>query len=254
MSKPPFHVGPKPPLLAGFLLFGPSRYVNGMRWTPKLLIAAGVVVAGFMVGNLSGRLAAARSWPLVKPPAPPPALAAPLAPAAPSPASPTRAQSLPRQTPEAPARASASADTPQLADWQQQLDAILRTHLDNADKARQLLDLYPSLVEEAQVETAAHIANLLPDSDYPAFGSYLADTNTPAPVLDILMADIRHRPDSLKLPLLLEVARMPDHPKSADAKDLLSTYLDHDYGADWNLWQQKVAQSVKDSADVIPFD
>ncbi len=224
-----------------------------MRWTPKLLTAAGVVTVGFIVGNLSGRLAGARSRPVADPPTPHPAQVAVVAQAHPA-TLPSPREHQPLLPVAAPTDAPDSPVTAQPADWQEQLDAILRTDLDSADKARQLLDLYPSLAEDAQVEAAAHIANLLSDADYPAFGRYLADTNTPAPILDILMADIRHRPDSLKLPLLLEVARMPDHPKSADAKDSLTTYLNHDYGADWNLWQQKVAQSVRSSADVIPFD
>jgi hypothetical protein len=58
-----------------------------------------------------------------------------------------------------------------------------------------------------------------------------------------------NRPNKLKLPVLVEVARDPANPKAGEAKDLLELYLEEDYGADWNIWVQKVEQWLKDNPD-----
>ena len=56
-------------------------------------------------------------------------------------------------------------------------------------------------------------------------------------------------PNAVKLPLLLEVARTPQHPKAEEAKDLLELYLEEDYGADWNKWQANMEQWIKDNPE-----
>jgi RecJ-like exonuclease len=90
---------------------------------------------------------------------------------------------------------------------------------------------------------------LLPNEEYAPLGRYLADPKTPAGVLAVLMADVLNRPNALKLPLLLEVARNPDHAKAADAKNVLELYFEHDYGADWNAWQARMQDWLKNNPD-----
>jgi hypothetical protein len=63
------------------------------------------------------------------------------------------------------------------------------------------------------------------------------------------MADALNRPNSLKLPALLEVARTPQHPKAGDAKEVLGFFLETDYGDDWPKWQDKVQAWLKDNPD-----
>ena len=98
---------------------------------------------------------------------------------------------------------------------------------------------FRSSPEEGQAEAAQHIANLLPNEDYAPSAATLR-FQEPTGVLDVLMGDVLNRPNALKLPLLLEVARNPDHPKAAEARQVLVLYLEEDYGADWDVWQQKV--------------
>ena len=151
-----------------------------------------------------------------------------------------RVRARSQETKSAPAEISTATNS-QIADWEEKIDEVLRSDAGTADKAAKILDMFLRLPKDGQVEAAAHAANLLPDSDYPALGRYLADTNTPAGALDVLMADLLNRPNSLKLPQLLEVARAPDHPKAGDAKGLLTLYLDHDYGTNWDAWQEQLA-------------
>jgi len=136
-----------------------------------------------------------------------------------------------------------------ITNWSDKLDEILTSNAEEADKAKQLLEMFPHLSEEAQVEVAGHLANLLPDKDYPALAKYLADPKMSEAVLDVLLGDALNRPNSVKLPLLLEVARQSDHPKAGEAKDILELFLEEDHGKNWDQWQTKLEQWLKDNPD-----
>jgi hypothetical protein len=136
-----------------------------------------------------------------------------------------------------------------MTDWEEKLDDILGSDAEEPVKAQQLLALFPRLPEDGQVEFAQHLSNLIADQDYAPLGKLLTDPKKPEAVLDVLMVDVLNRPNSLKLPLLLEMAREQQHPKSSEAKDLLELYLEEDYGTDWNKWQAKLEQWIKDNPD-----
>jgi len=142
-----------------------------------------------------------------------------------------------------------AADTNALADWENKLDEILAPEGEPADKARKLFELFPQLPRDGQAEVAQHLSNLVSDKDYAGLGKLLADAKLPEPVLDVLMGDLLNRPNSVKLPELLEVARDPEHPKAAEAKELLAFFLDQDLGADWTKWQAKMEQWLKENPD-----
>jgi len=136
-----------------------------------------------------------------------------------------------------------------VSDWEDKLDDILGSEGQDTDKAKQMLAMFPRLPEDAQVEVAQHVSNLLPDPEYAPLGKLLLDSKLPEAVLDVLIVDVLNRPNALKLPLLLEVARDPQHPKAGEAKDLLELYLEQDYGTDWNKWQAKLKQWMIDNPD-----
>ena len=136
-----------------------------------------------------------------------------------------------------------------ITDWEDKLDDILGSEGQDTDKAKQMLAMFPRLPEDAQVEVAQHVSNLLPDPEYAPLGKLLLDSKLPEAVLDVLIVDVLNRPNALKLPLLLEVARDPQHPKAGEAKDLLELYLEQDYGTDWNKWQAKLKQWMIDNPD-----
>ena len=114
---------------------------------------------------------------------------------------------------------------------------------------KQLLELFPRISGEGQVEVAQHLSNLVEDSDYESLQKLLLDPKLPEDVLDVLIADILNRPNGVKLPTLLDVARTPNHAKAEEAKDLLELYLEEDYGADWAKWQSSMEQWLKDNPD-----
>ena len=133
--------------------------------------------------------------------------------------------------------------------WEDKVQEILGSTGPDADKAKQMLELFPSLTADGQEEVARHLTNLLPDQDYGLMHGYLTNASLPEGVLDILLNDVLNRPNSLKLPALLEVARNAHHPKAAEAMDFLKLFLEEDYATDWDKWQAGVDQWLKANPD-----
>src|ERR1051325_4220705 len=143
----------------------------------------------------------------------------------------------------------ASNPTNVIADWEDKIDQILQAEGPETEKAKAMLQMFPRLPPDGQVEVAQHLSNLVSDEDYASLGKLLTDDKLPEPVLDVLMADVLNRPNSKKLPLLLEVAKDQKHPKAAEARDLLELFLEENYGTNWNQWQTKMEQWLKENPD-----
>src|SRR5262245_49846277 len=139
------------------------------------------------------------------------------------------------------------------AEWEDKVDQILTTDGKDSDKAKQMLEMFPTMPEDGQEEVAQHLSNLVADEEYTplGLGKLLTNASLPESVLDVLMGDILNRPNSTKLPILLEVARTPQHPDAEEAKDLLELFLDpeQDYGTDWTKWQAKMDTWLKENPD-----
>ena len=210
-----------------------------------LILAAGVVMGGIVMFR--------------RQPKGPEAEALPPAPEAPPAATPATnhssfytkrvrrqpSQALPNQQP---AEMSATA-TNLIAAWEVKVDEILEATTPDQDKARQMLEIFPQLPPDGQEDVARHLSNLLPDEDYGLLRKYLTNPDLPENVLDALLDDALNRPNSLKLPALLEVARNPQNPKAAEAKDFLELFLEQDYGTDWAAWQARMEQWLKENPD-----
>ncbi len=136
-----------------------------------------------------------------------------------------------------------------ITNWEDRIDDILGAEGEEAEKANQMLAMFPRLPEDGQVEVAQHLSNLVSDEDYAPLGQYLTNSALPEAVLDVLLSDLLNRPNSTKLPLLLELAQNPQNPKSSEAKDLLELFLEEDYGTDWATWQAKMTEWLKENPD-----
>jgi len=137
-----------------------------------------------------------------------------------------------------------------ITNWEERLDTILTAQeKPDSDKAKELIAMFPNLSPEAQEEIAHHISNLTPDENYAPLGQFLTNSALPEAVLDVFTEDVLNRPNSIKLPLLLDLARDPNHPKASEAKDILELFLEEDYGNDWTRWQAKLDQWLKDNPD-----
>ncbi len=136
-----------------------------------------------------------------------------------------------------------------ITNWEDKIDEILSSDTTEADKAKQMEAIFPRLPEDGQVEVAQHLSNLVSDQDYSPLGSYMTNSALPESVLDVLLADLLNRANSVKLPMLLQVAQDPQNPKSSEAKDLLELFLEEDYGNNWAQWQARMQQWLQDNPD-----
>jgi len=151
--------------------------------------------------------------------------------------------------PEASSVAMPAATANLITNWEDKVDEVLGSTASDSDKATQMLALFPYLPPEGQEEVARHVSNLLPNQDYGLMHNYLTNSDLPENVLDVLLADALNRPNSLKLPALLDLARNEQNPEAAEAKDFLELLLDQDYGTNWDQWQAGVDAWLKDNPD-----
>jgi hypothetical protein len=212
----------------------------------KVAVAVAVVVAlGLALGWLGGRGSGPNPPPQPSPPDQPsavePAHSKPVAPVAVEPSLAHPADSNFAAVP--------APTTNSIADWEDRVDHILSSNGEADAKARQMLEMFPRLPEAGQVEVAQHLSNLLPDQDYPALSQYLTNATTPEPVLEVLVAGLLNRPNAVRLPLLLEIAREQQNPKAKEAHELLALFLEEDFGQDWAQWQAKLQQWLQDNPD-----
>ncbi len=149
--------------------------------------------------------------------------------------------------PGTPVAAPGSAEP--MADWSAKLDDILGSNDDEAKKADLLLAMWKNLPEDGQVETMQHISNLLPDEKFSVLAETFTNAATSEAVLDIIMTDTLNRPNGLKLPVLLDVAKTPGHPKAEEARDILEVFVDVDHGTDWPKWEKAVKDWLKENPD-----
>ncbi|MGB8168306.1 MAG: hypothetical protein WCF18_12485 [Chthoniobacteraceae bacterium] len=141
----------------------------------------------------------------------------------------------------------------QLADWEVKIDAILRANPDNSDAAnsataQMLINVLPTLPAEGQTEAAQHISNLLSDKDYNKVLAIVKNPSMPEDVLDVFVTDLMNRDDAVKLPTLLEIAKIPNHPHREEAATDLQIFLDEDYGTDWGKWDAAMKAYLKKQA------
>ena len=199
---------------------------------------AGVLAMAGAVGLLIGWMASRQGdiAPIVVPPsANPPVVALPPAPPATEPDSNFALATPPPHLPVDPAPA------PQYStDWEQKLDDILLAEEDPNTKADKILALIPNAPPDAQVELSQHLVNMVQDDHYAGAAQLLTNAVTPAAVSTVLMNDLLNRANTLKLPMLLDVAQNDDHPLKDQAREMLELLLQEDDGTNWDQWSTSI--------------
>lgn len=147
--------------------------------------------------------------------------------------------------PEAPMR---SVPAQPLLEWEVKIDQVLRANADEAQTAQMLINLLPGLPAAGQAEAAQHISNLIVDKDYAKVMPLVKNPSLPEEVLDVLVTDLMNREDDVKLPALLEIAKIPNHPHHEEAVTDLQIFLDEDYGQDWRKWDVAMKAYLKKQA------
>jgi hypothetical protein len=145
-------------------------------------------------------------------------------------------ESEPMTTPPSNTIAQVSTNVaPANTNWEDTVDEIVGSDDPDTNKVKQLFALFAKLPPDGQEEVAQHLSNLVEDDAYGPLGDLLKNANLPQGVLDELMSDVLNRPNSLKLPMLLDVAQDPNNPEHDEAKDLLELYLGDDPSTNnWN--------------------
>jgi hypothetical protein len=71
----------------------------------------------------------------------------------------------------------------------------------------------------------------------------------PEPIIDVVMTDLLSRPNILKLPMLLEMARNAQHPRHEESQSVLEIYLEQDFGSDWAAWERSLQAYLKENPE-----
>jgi hypothetical protein len=100
-----------------------------------------------------------------------------------------------------------------------------------------ITDAFSRLTAEERTRLAEELVVDLEDAQFSSLLPLLTHAPLPGEVLDVLMADALGRRESLALPAMLGVARVPGHPQAETAREILQLYLEADHGADWLAWQ-----------------
>ena len=192
-----------------------------------------------------------------------------LATATPTPAVPVKVTTpVPRESPTASrpvasTERSAAPQTPKatprpLQDWELKIDEVLRSNADETQTAQILINMLPTLPAEGQSEAAQHISNLILDDQYSRVLPLVKNPNLPEDVLDVFVTDLMNRDDAVKLPALLDIAKIPNHPHHEEALTDLEIFLDADIPPnDWGRWDSAVKeylrkQAAEEAADNAP--
>lgn len=153
-----------------------------------------------------------------------------------------------RETAKPVAAAVTPAATP-VANWRTGVSDVFGSGMSPTEQAKSLLAQFPNLPPAGQFETAHHISNLLPDEAYGTWAGYLTNSAISSEARKVIYADLLHRPNSIKLPMLLQLARSPAAPDSASAAQLLRATLREDHGSDWSTWSLRIQVWLKANPD-----
>ncbi|MHA3770964.1 hypothetical protein ACXR0O_05435 [Verrucomicrobiota bacterium sgz303538] len=209
-----------------------------------------IILSAVVVAIVGGAIWFLQSQPT--PPAPLPAVATP-APVTgntgtPGPSAPiARTETAPAPKPAVPA-STPKAEPQPLAEWEVKIDQVLRSNAGETETAQVLINMLPTLPAEGQAEAAQHISNLIQDKDYNRVMPLLRNTNLPEEVHDVFVTDLMNREDVVKLPALLEIAKIPNHPHHEEAQTDLQIFLDEDFGTNWAKWDSAVKEYLRKEA------
>jgi tRNA (Thr-GGU) A37 N-methylase len=128
--------------------------------------------------------------------------------------------------------------TNRTASVEEQVYKIVNSDLTNIQKVQACLLMLPSQKRDGQREFAHAAVKYVTDSTHALVQRPLLEGKLDKQILSVFMTDTLKRPNRIKLPVLLELARAPGHPMQSEARDLLIAFSGKDHGTNWAEWQQ----------------
>ncbi len=86
---------------------------------------------------------------------------------------------------------------------------------------------------------------MLDDTNYTPIAKLLLSPSTSSNVFNNLFNQFITRGNALKLPMYVEMMQIPNHVYREQARQVLTTYLQFDYGDDWKRWETAVDEYLK---------
>ena len=114
----------------------------------------------------------------------------------------------------------------------------------DSEKGRRILEMIPTMAVEGRETAAEEAIKRIPDSEYRHAQAALANPASFGTSEGVLFADLMNRPDELRLPTLLMIARNSEHPYAQNARDNLNHVLGKDLGTDWTGWDAAIRQHL----------
>lgn len=132
--------------------------------------------------------------------------------------------------------------------WEARIrSALSREKATDAEKAIALFQLLPSIPAEGAETCAEEAVKRLPNTEYRHAQAAVSNPGTYGLALGVLFADLMERPDNLRLPTLVTIARNSAHPYAGPARDNLELLLGQDFGEDWVRWESAVREKLKET-------
>jgi hypothetical protein len=106
------------------------------------------------------------------------------------------------------------------------------------------LQLLPTIPAEGAETCTEEAVKRLPNEEYRHAQAFVTNPGTYGLALGVLFSDLMDRPDNLRLPTLVTIARNSAHPYAAPARENLQLLLGQDFGEDWPRWDAAVREKV----------
>lgn len=127
----------------------------------------------------------------------------------------------------------------------ERIDEWLSSSTDIPTIANKILISFPSLEAKDHLLAASKLVALVSDDRFEGLKGLLFDPKTSLEAKEFLFRDALSRAETVKLPLLLEIMQMPEHPCANEARETLKTQLGVDYGVNYGQWQVKISEVLK---------
>lgn len=125
-----------------------------------------------------------------------------------------------------------------------------RNDLSVPQKIEALLAAAPGFSLDDRLAALEVAMELIPDEDHPKYRLRLLRSAGTPELRDLIAHDALSRGEEIGLPVLLDILRLaPSEEESRDIRDLLEAYLDHDYGADADDWEQPVKRWLAENKE-----